>query len=208
MAFTSSEFTPIEVAMFKNFLARIRTEVQRGSKRPWPDGECFELVQGCTSGVAIELILTRNNHTEFLLRRRTPNKDPGPWNGWHIPGGWLPGNCSIADKTRVIAIEDTGIKEIGSLQGPVAVQSWTGTGKPHPFGYPISLVFITETKSKARSDDRVKWFSDIPKGMADTDGRHEHYLRQFFAWRAGQLTVGENIFFSADTKPLGPELKQ
>ena len=30
MAFTSSEFTPIEVAMFKNFLARIRTEVQTG----------------------------------------------------------------------------------------------------------------------------------------------------------------------------------
>jgi len=180
----------------KRLLDIVRGNILAGDRRPWPSGEIADLVQGCTANPAPEVIMVDLNLNNFLMRHRTSvtdgGKDPGPWTGWHIPGGFMPAGMSFRDKIIAICKEDADIgpENIIDIVGVIAIGEWNNPNLSahHPYGNPLSLPVVVMVDAYAvdvgagsnRIWCRVK--DGMPNGMMNTDGRHEAFLNQFFAW--------------------------
>ena len=141
-----------------------------------PD-EAYTLVHKLVPWPAVEVIMTRNEHREFLLQRRNDRW----WKGWHIPGGFVKPGESIAEACSRNARKDAGILGATVSSPLIAVRAWAPD--EHPFGYPISLVFACTPNGMVTEHEDLAWFRDIPDHMIDDGGNHVAFLQAFFNWR-------------------------
>jgi ADP-ribose pyrophosphatase YjhB (NUDIX family) len=158
--------------------ARILRKIIEEDNGFLPNQEVFELMVRLRPLPFTEVIITRNNHKEFLLVYR---EDKWWGKGWHIPGGGMKTEETIEETCSRHTREDAGIESVRIISPLIAIRKWA-LGE-HPFGTPVSLVFVVEPVEEVIERDTVRWFSKIPREMLDTRGNHEKFIEAFFNWR-------------------------
>jgi len=153
-----------ETKLLADFLIRIA----RKNDGWFPDEEAFRLANECVTWGAVEVLITRNNGTEFLLRLREDH-----FNGWHIPGTFIKRNESLENAVGRVGIEDVGVP-VKIVSGPIAVLKWTGE---HLYARPLSILIECSAKKEIVETRTLKWFRESPKDMAFEN--HRRLLNAF-----------------------------
>lgn len=158
-----------ESAVLTVILERVLSE-----NRFWPEPEHHNLINAIVPLAAAEVAVTRKHpvtgEQQILLQYRTFEEWPAPYNkpGWYIPGGY----CFWPDDIRQICLTHIRKDLRGEYWGskidfdlntveiaePVLIGSKKWMPGDHPFGCPISLIYVCElTAGKIVETDWLKW---------------------------------------------------
>lgn len=131
-------------------LGRLLTKVWEVNQGFIPDS-AYRPLQKIVSWAAIEVLIVRNNGREALLRHRS---DP-PWNGWHVPGGYVRPGESIQAFCNRSAKEDAGISGGVFNIRHILTTKWLD----HPFTWPFCIMNVCEVRETVQERDDLRFFS-------------------------------------------------
>lgn len=140
-------------------LAEVKTE---GLMMPNMPFEVMNGIFGIVNLPTVEVIITREGK-DFLLVYRKDNT----WDGWHIPGGFVLYQESIADACQRIASTELGIDI--KLEKVIDAYTWPD----HPYGGAVSIVCKCTTTQEPKAG---QWFTQIPSPMVP---HHANFLTEF-----------------------------
>lgn len=143
-------------------LAELLTEVKEKDGGFIPE-EAWKPIHKLVRWAAVEVLIANPSSNQFLLSYR----DTPDFKGWHIIGGYLKPHENITQASNRMAKEEAGLYGVTNLR-LVSVCPW----KNHPYGYPLSVVFVCEPVGLLIERDDLKWFSKTPEDMAF----HEHAI--------------------------------
>lgn len=118
---------------------------------------------------AVEVLITRNNGTEFLLTYRSDEY----WEGWHIPGGFIKLKDKSIERTfNRIARDEVGISGVHSLN-LVTVVMW----EEHAYGgSPVSILYSCLPNEDVKESETMRFFSSIPINIIS---HHSEFLEAY-----------------------------
>lgn len=128
----------------------LRRLAEQGGAMPTTPRAIWDALAGVVPRLAVELVL--QDRDAILLSWR----DDETWHGWHLPGGFVGCDESLADACRRIAARELAIEV--DLAGVIADFAWPD----HPCGSVLSLlcaVRFTATPSAG------KFFVELPSPM-------------------------------------------
>lgn len=158
----------------ERLLAELLEEVVQKEGSYLPEKAYF-LIHRLVCWGAVEVLITRNEGKEFLLRYREDK-----WfRGWHIPGGYIKPTESIQEACNRMAQEDAGVDSVNGLK-LVAVMKWSD----HPFSAPLCLLLTCEPNEKVVERNDLKFFSDVPEPMIHRN--HILYLQTYLEYLRSQ----------------------
>ncbi|MEK7195614.1 MAG: NUDIX hydrolase [Patescibacteria group bacterium] len=115
-------------------------------------------------------VLVEKDGKVFLVHRVDEH-----WNGWHIPGGYIPCNAqSIDDAYNRVVKRELGYKV--HLKKILEVYKW----KPgeHRYGFPTSIVCVCEPLGEIKETETARFFEHVPDGfLADC---HRQFVDKYF----------------------------
>lgn len=151
----------------ERLLAELLREVTEKENGYIPE-ESYLLIHRLVSWGVVEVLITRNEGREFLLRYRHDK-----WfKGWHIPGGYVRPKESIQQACNRMAQEDAGIRGVSDLK-LIAAMKWLD----HPFASPFCLLLACQPVEEVVEKADLKFFSTIPEILIHPN--HTLYLQTY-----------------------------
>ncbi len=121
---------------------------------------------------AVEVIVHDEDRGFVLKHRRDRDFD-----GWHIPGGYLYVNETLQHACDRHAQKDNVAEAVTNLR-LIATHAWL-EGE-HPFGYPLSLIFVCEAVDEIVEKPDVRWFREVPDALIHN--QHPLFLAYLKTW--------------------------
>ncbi|MFV8751432.1 NUDIX domain-containing protein [Nannocystaceae bacterium ST9] len=148
----------------RDLVVLLRRLADEGGAMPTTPRAIWDALAGVVPRLAVELGLFAGE--AILLSHR----DDETWRGWHIPGGFVGRDETLADACRRIARRELGVEV--ELIGVVGSFAWPD----HPCGSVLSLLCACRSDATPRD---ARFFVELPEpmvrhhaGMVDELRRH------------------------------------
>ena len=172
-----------------SLLAKVRDD-----RRFWPDETTFRHAHEILPVPATEVALVKRGlwKSSLLLQYREFADWPVPYNkaGWYIPGGYVQWKGNIHDSCQTHLRKDLvgeykrsaieGVDPNVEISNPILIGAKKWMPGEHPFGAPVSLVYISELrKGEIRETDWLKW---VTKTVPTDVPHHQVFQDLVFGW--------------------------